>query len=192
MLGALAGCMCERSGVINIAIEGQLLMGAFAGAIVASAVGSLWLGLISGSLAGGLLGLVLAVFAITFLVDQIILGVVLNVLALGLTGYLYDRLMVPNPNLNAGNTFSAIKIPVLGDIPIIGPIFFDSTIFLYITYALIIVVQVGPVPHPLGTAGPRRRRAPDRGRHGRHQGAVDPVPQRHARRHGGRASAAPT
>jgi general nucleoside transport system permease protein len=143
VLGALCGCMCERSGVINIAIEGQLLMGAFTGAIVASGVGSLTLGLISGSLAGGLLGLLLAVFAIAFLVDQIILGVVLNVLALGLTGFLYDRLMVPNADLNSGNTFNAIKIPVLGDIPIIGPIFFDSTIFLYITYALIIVIQIG-------------------------------------------------
>jgi general nucleoside transport system permease protein len=143
VLGALCGCMCERSGVINIAIEGQLLMGAFTGAIVASGVGSLVLGLISGSLAGGLLGLLLAVFAITFLVDQIILGVVLNVLALGLTGFLYDRLMVPNANLNSGNTFNAIKIPGLGDIPIIGPIFFDSTIFLYITYALIVVIQIG-------------------------------------------------
>jgi general nucleoside transport system permease protein len=143
VLGALCGCMSERSGVINIAIEGQLLMGAFTGAIVASGVGSLWLGLISGSLAAGLLGLLLAVFAITFLVDQIILGVVLNVLAIGLTGFLYDRLMVPNANLNNGNTFSTVKIPGLGDIPIIGPIFFNSTIFLYITYALIIVIQIG-------------------------------------------------
>jgi ABC-type uncharacterized transport system permease subunit len=143
VLGALCGCMCERSGVINIAIEGQLLTGAFTGAIVASGAGSLVLGLVSGSLAAGLLGLMLAVFAITFLVDQIILGVVLNVLALGLTGFLYDRLMQPNPDLNSGNTFSAIKIPGLGDIPIIGPIFFDSTIFLYITYALIIVIQIG-------------------------------------------------
>ena len=80
--------MCERSGVINIAIEGQLLLGAFAAAVVASAFGALWLGLITGSLAGGLLGAVLAVFAIRSLVDQIILGVVLNVLASGLTGYL--------------------------------------------------------------------------------------------------------
>lgn len=143
VLGALCGCLCERSGVINIAIEGQLLMGAFTGAIVASGVGSLVLGLIAGSLAAGLFGLLLAVFAITFVVDQIILGVVLNVLALGLTGFLYDRVMVPNSNLNSGNTFNAIKIPVLGDIPIIGPIFFDSNIFLYITYALTIVIQIG-------------------------------------------------
>jgi simple sugar transport system permease protein len=143
VLGALAGCMCERSGVINIAIEGQLLLGAFSAAVVASAIGGLWLGLIAGSLAGGLLGLVLAWFAIAYLVDQIILGVVLNVLASGLTGYLNDRVLVPHPDLNTGNTFGAIKIPILGDIPIIGPIFFDSTIFLYIMYALIILVQVG-------------------------------------------------
>jgi ABC-type uncharacterized transport system permease subunit len=142
IFGALSGCMCERSGVINIAIEAQLLVGAFAGAIVAS-VATLWLGLIAASLVAGLFGLLLATFAITFLVDQIILGVVLNVLALGLTGFLYDRLMVPNANLNTGSTFNAVKIPVLGDIPIIGPIFFDSTIFLYIAYVLIIVIHVG-------------------------------------------------
>ena len=143
VLGALAGCMCERSGVINIAIEGQLLIGAFTGAVVASAFGALWLGLVTGSLAGGLVGLVLAAFAIRFLVDQIILGVVLNVLVSGLTGYLNDRVLVTNPDLNAGLTYSSVRIPGLSDIPIIGPIFFDSTIFLYIMYVLIVLVQVG-------------------------------------------------
>ncbi len=144
ILGALAGCMCERSGVINIAIEGQLLLGAFTAAIVASAVSVLWLGVVSGALAGGLLGALLAVFAIRYLVDQIVLGVVLNLLVVGLTGFLYDRILVPYANtLNSPPTFSAVKIPVLGDIPIIGPVLFDSTIFLYVTYLLIILVQVG-------------------------------------------------
>ena len=144
ILGALAGCMGERAGVINIAIEGQLLLGAFTAAVVASAVGVLWLGLISGSLAGGLVGAVLALFAIRFFVNQIILGVVLNLLISGITGYLYDRLLVPEANtFNNATTFSSVKIPGLGDIPIIGPIFFDSTIFLYITYLAIIAVQVG-------------------------------------------------
>jgi simple sugar transport system permease protein len=144
VLGALAGCLCERSGVINIAIEGQLLVGAFTAAAVASVTGGVWLGLIGGSLAGGLVGALLAVFAIMFLVDQIIVGVVLNVIALGLTNYLYDRVMSPYADtFNAGNTFGTIKVPVLGNIPIIGPIFFDANIFLYITYALILVIQIG-------------------------------------------------
>ncbi|HEY7144665.1 MAG TPA: ABC transporter permease [Streptosporangiaceae bacterium] len=142
ILGALAGCMCERSGVINIAIEGQLLVGAFGAAVVASVAG-VWLGLITGSLAGGLVGAVLAAFAIKYFVDQIILGVVLNVLAAGVTNYLYDSALVTHPNLNTANTFNAIKIPGLGDIPVIGPIFFNSNIFLYLTYAAILLVQVG-------------------------------------------------
>ncbi|HLN06883.1 MAG TPA: ABC transporter permease, partial [Acidimicrobiales bacterium] len=144
ILGALSGCLCERSGVINIAIEGQLLLGAFAGAVIASAFGSLWLGLATGSLAGGLLGALLAVFAIRYMVDQIILGVVLNVFASGLTGYLYDQALVPYENrLNSPSTFNAIKIPLLGDIPILGPILFDSTIFLYLTYAALALVHIG-------------------------------------------------
>ena len=155
VLGALSGCLCERSGVINIAIEGQLLLGAFAGAVIASAFGSIWLGLVTGSLAGGLLGALLAVFAIRYLVDQIILGVVLNVFASGLTGYLYDQALVPYENrLNSPPTFNSIKIPVLGDIPIIGPILFDSTIFLYITYAAVALVHIGLFKTRLGTSCP--------------------------------------
>jgi general nucleoside transport system permease protein len=144
MLGALTGVVCSRSGVINIAIEGQLLLGAFTAAIVASGTGSLWLGLLSGALAGPLVGSLLAVFAIGYLVDQVVLGVVINLLILGLTGYLYDAVMIPYQNtLNSPATFSAIKIPLLGDIPVLGPIFFDSTIFLYLTYIAIASVQTG-------------------------------------------------
>jgi len=144
VLGALAGCLCERSGVINIAIEGQLLFGAFTGAIVASFFGALWLGLVLGSVAGGLLGAMLAVFAIRYLVDQVVLGVVLNVFAAGLTGFLYDRALVPYENsLNSPSTYLPVKIPLLGDIPVLGPVLFDGTIFLYIAYVLLIAVQVG-------------------------------------------------
>ncbi len=144
MLGALTGVVCSRSGVINVGIEGQLLLGAFTAAIVASGTGSLWLGLVCGALAGSLVGALLAVFAIGYRVDQVILGVVLNTLILGLTGYLYDDLMVPYANtLNSPATFSAIKLPLLGDIPIIGPVFFDSTIFLYLAYIALAGIQVG-------------------------------------------------
>jgi general nucleoside transport system permease protein len=144
MLGALTGVVCSRSGVINVGIEGQLLLGAFTAAIVTSVTGSLWLGLVCGALAGSLVGILLAVFAIGYRVDQVVLGVVLNTLVLGLTGYLFDDLMVPYQNtLNSPATFSAVKIPLLGDIPIIGPIFFDATVFLYITYIALAGVQVG-------------------------------------------------
>ncbi len=144
MLGALTGVICSTSGVINIAIEGQLLLGAFCAAIATSVTGSLWLGLLCGALAGSLVGAVLAVFAIAYRVDQIILGVVLNTLVLGLTGYLYNAIMVPYGNtLNNPNTFNPVKIPGLGDIPIIGPVFFDATVFLYITYVLLAGIQIG-------------------------------------------------
>jgi ABC-type uncharacterized transport system permease subunit len=144
MLGALTGVICSRSGVINIAIEGQLLLGAFTAAIVASGTHSLWLGLVSGGLAGMLVGALLAAFAIGYRVDQVVLGVVINLLILGLTGFLYDSLLVPYQNtLNSPNTFGAFKIPALGDIPILGPVFFDANIFLYLTYIALAGVQVG-------------------------------------------------
>jgi simple sugar transport system permease protein len=143
VLGALGGVLCERSGVINIAIEGQFLLGAFTGAIVAAAASSLWLGMVGAALAGALLGLVLAFLAIRYFVDQVILGVVLNVFALGLTNFLYDRILVTHQNLNAPSIFNDIQVPGLYDIPIIGPIFFDSNVFLYITYGLLIVMHFG-------------------------------------------------
>ena len=144
VLGALAGCLCERAGVINIAIEGQLLFGAFAGAVVASASHSLYLGLLAAALAGALLGLILAVFAIRYAVNQIVVGVVLNVLATGLTGYLYDRALVKYQNtLNSPAVFGRIAIPLLSKIPVLGPVLFDSTIFLYLTYLMLVLIQVG-------------------------------------------------
>ncbi|HVX45572.1 MAG TPA: ABC transporter permease [Mycobacteriales bacterium] len=143
ILGALCGVLCERSGVINIAIEGQFLVGAFTAAIVASAFASIWLGLIGAALAGAILGMVLAVLAIRYLVDQVILGVVLNVFALGLTNFLYRQILIPRQDsLNSPDTVSRIRIPGLSQIPIIGPILFDGNIFLYITYVLLIVLQL--------------------------------------------------
>jgi general nucleoside transport system permease protein len=144
MLGALTGVVCSRSGIVNIGIEGQLLLGAFLAAIVTSGTGSLWLGLVCGAAGGCLVAALLAVFSIAYGVDQVVLGVVLNTLILGLTDYMFDAVLSPNSStLNSPNTFGAFKIPLLGDIPIIGPTFFNSNIFLYLTYIAIIAVQVG-------------------------------------------------
>jgi simple sugar transport system permease protein len=143
ILGALAGVLCERSGVINVAIEGQMLAGAWAGALFATLLHNKGLGLLAAVIAGGLMGLLLAVFAIRYFVNQVVLGVVLNVLALGLTGFIYDALMQPNQDtLNNPGFFDPIKIPVLGDIPIVGPLLFNANVIVYLTYVLIVVVDV--------------------------------------------------
>jgi general nucleoside transport system permease protein len=139
-LGALCGVLCERSGVINVAIEGQFLMAAFAGALVGSATGNSGLGIIAGMITAGLVGALLAVMAIRYRVDQIIVGVVLDVFALGITGFLFDRLLVPYQNtLNSPTIVRSIELPLLSKIPIIGPIFFDVNVFVYLMLILVAV-----------------------------------------------------
>jgi simple sugar transport system permease protein len=143
-LGALAGVIGERSGVVNVAIEGQLLLGAFVTAVVATVAGSVWLGVLGGMVAGLALAAVLAALAIKYYVDQVIIGVVLNVFALGLTSFLFNKLLSPHASqFNEPGYFKVFKIPVLGDIPVIGSVFFSGTIFLYATYVLVVAVHVG-------------------------------------------------
>jgi simple sugar transport system permease protein len=143
ILGALGGILCERSGVINVAIEGQMLFGAFAAALVGTVAHNLGAGVVAAVVAGGLIGAMLAVFAIRYLVNQVILGVVLNVFALGLTGFAYDAVMQKHQDqFNAPAIFNPVKIPVLGDIPFLGPLLFDTTVLVYLTYVLIAVVDV--------------------------------------------------
>lgn len=142
--GAMAGVLCERSGVINIAIEGQLLAGAFASGVLASLTQKTWVGLLIAPFAGALIAYLLAVFAIKFAIDQVILGFVLNVLVIGLTDFLYKRLLIPyQATWNSGPILSPIKIPVLWKIPILGPILFDQTIIVYLMYVVVILIHVG-------------------------------------------------
>lgn len=141
-LGALSGLTSERVAVINIAIEGQLLTAAFVGTIVGSAWG-IWAGLFGALVAGALLGAVLAVLAIKFRIDQIIAGVVINMFALGLTSFLARRVLAASPDLNSPGRFSSLKIPVLGDIPVLGPMFFDHNILVYATFLLVLALHFG-------------------------------------------------
>jgi len=138
-LGALSGVLCERSGVVNIGIEGMLLGGAFTGVVIGSIWGD-WQGLVAATLTGGLLALLLAVLAIKFKVDQIIIGFVINIFVLGLTSFLSTQVLVPHPELNDAPVFPAIPIPGLSAIPIIGPMFFNQTIIVYTGYVLILSV----------------------------------------------------
>ncbi len=141
-LGALTGLMCERVAIINIAIEGQLLTAAFVGTVVGSAWG-IWAGLIGAMLTGALLGLVLAVLSIRYRIDQIIAGVVINIFALGLTSFLARRVLSVTPELNSPGRFSSHKIPLLGDIPVLGSMFFNHNMFVYGTYALVLILHFG-------------------------------------------------
>lgn len=142
--GAMAGVLCERSGVINIAIEGQLLAGAFVSGVLASLTQNTAVGLMIAPFAGALIASLLAVFAIRFGIDQVILGFVLNVLVIGLTNFLYKRLLIPYQDTwNSGPILSPIKIPILWKIPVIGPIFFDQTIIVYLVYVIVALIHVG-------------------------------------------------
>jgi len=143
VLGALAGCLCERAGVINIAIEGQLLVGAFFASVASSMAYSAEMGLVGGVLAGVGMAALLAVFALRYQVNQVVLGVVLIALATGLTSFLLSQ--IPNEpfykeRLNEPLKLERLPIPGLSDIPIIGPTLFDQTLLVYLMYASVFVV----------------------------------------------------
>ncbi|MBW4094938.1 MAG: ABC transporter permease, partial [Acidobacteria bacterium] len=144
VFGSLSGVLCERVGVVNIAIEGQLLLGAFSAAVVATVTGNLYIGLLAAAVAGALVSLVLAVVSIKYLVNQIIVGVVLNVLISGLTSFLFSTLLTADPSgLNKPGHLPPVDIPFLSNIPIIGPILFHQSLVGYLMYVAVIVVYVG-------------------------------------------------
>ncbi len=141
-LAGLSGVLCERSAVINIGIEGMMLAGAFISALVGSVTQSYWWGLLAALLAGGLFGALLAVLAIRYKVDQIIAGTAINILATGLTSYFSSRYLQVHQELNHPPTFQPISIPLLGNIPILGPIVFNHTLLVYVTLILVVFIHV--------------------------------------------------
>lgn len=144
VFGALGGVIGERAGVVNVAIEGQLLLGAFSAALLSSLTGNPFVGLVGAMIGGMLVASVLAVFAIKYLVEQVIVGVVLNVLVTGITGFFYGALLAPNEaQLNTPERFSRIEIPLLSDIPIIGPVLFSQTFIGYLMFVTVAVVAWG-------------------------------------------------
>jgi ABC-type uncharacterized transport system permease subunit len=142
-LGALSGILCERAGVVNIAIEGMMLAGAMMGALIGSVSHNLWIGVLAAVLTGGALAFVHAVLSIRYKVDQIISGTVINIFATGMTSFISNKFLQVYADLNNPGTFSAYPIPLLSKIPLIGGVFFNSNIFTYGAYILLIVVHVG-------------------------------------------------
>ena len=144
VFGAMSGVLSERVGVVNIAIEGQLLAGAFSSALVASVTGNLFLGLLAAAIAGTLVSFALAAFSIKYFVDQVIVGVVLNVLVVGLTSFLFTKVLTTDAALlNNPPRFERIQIPVLSQIPIVGPTLFNQTIIVYAMYVTVALVYYG-------------------------------------------------
>lgn len=135
VLGALCGLLGERAGVINIGIEGQMLMAAFMGFMVNVWTGNLLLAVLAGVLTGAILGLLLAFMSVTLKIDQIIGGTVINILSLGLTGYFYTQ------GLTTEGKLQPIAIPGLSEIPLIGPVLFDNPPITYATIVLVFLVN---------------------------------------------------
>jgi simple sugar transport system permease protein len=143
IFGALGGVISERGGVVNIAIEGQLLFGAFSAAVVGSITGNPFVALIAAMVGAVLVSFVLAAFSITYIVDQVIVGVVLNVLVTGLTSFFYSKVLTADPALNSPVKFPITPIPGLSEIPILGPVLFRQTVIVYIMYIAVFLVWFG-------------------------------------------------
>jgi len=141
-LGALSGVLCERAGVVNIAIEGMMLTAAMVSALVGSLAQSVWVGLFSGVAVGALMALIHGVLSIKYKTDQIISGTVINILATGLTSYVSAKFLQVYEELNNPGIFKPWPIPGLSDIPIIGEIFFNNNIFVYGMFVFLIVLQI--------------------------------------------------
>ncbi|MVA76412.1 ABC transporter permease [Auraticoccus sp. F435] len=141
VLGALCGVLCERAGVVNVSIEGQFLTAAFTSALVGSITGSIPLALLAAVAGGVAMAALLALFAIRYKVDQVVLGVVLNLLAVGLTGFVFDQLVQPAAGeLNDAPLLTPVAVPGLSAIPLLGPVLFEQNALAYLAIASVLLV----------------------------------------------------
>ncbi len=169
LLPALGGVISERSGVVNIAMEGMMLTGAYAGVMTTLATNSVFLGVLGAMLAGGLMALVHAIVSINFKADQIVSGIAINIAALGLTDYLLTIQTGGQgvPHLNNAQRLSTLPFGPLANIPFIGPVFFQQNVIFYVAIVILLAIQfllfntniglriraVGEQPHAADTAG---------------------------------------
>ncbi len=142
-LGALAGVLSERAGVVNIAIEGMMLSSAMTACVAASITGNLWFGMLVGVLTGAFYGVVHSVLSIRYKVNQIISGTAINIFSTGITSYISSKFLQHYQDINNSGTFIPFEIPLLSKIPVAGPILFDNNIFVFIMYAFLILIHVG-------------------------------------------------
>jgi general nucleoside transport system permease protein len=171
-LGALAGLWCERSGVVNIGIEGMMLAAAGVGFVVYAVMGGgtggpwLWIGVLVAVATGGIMALLHAVLSVTFRTDQIVSGVAINLLAIGLTSFLRREVLLPS-GVQSAVTLPRFELPLLSDIPVVGsvlfagkPVFFSMFVVFVVTQVVLFrtpwglrVRSVGEKPHAAETLG---------------------------------------
>ena len=141
VLAALGGVMSERSGVVNIALEGIMLTGAFAGYVVAFELHNLWLGVVAAVVAGMLIAGLHGILAIEFQVDQIVSGTVINILAVGLTG-VYYRTFLQNSTAAGPGILPTWRVPYLADLPFFGHVFFTGQFVTWAMLAILVLIHV--------------------------------------------------
>lgn len=134
LLAALGEIFAERAGILKISIEGEMLIGALAGFLGAFYGKSLWIGIFCAMGAAAIYGFIAGVFSITFKLDQVITGITLNILALGLTSFFYRFILGKSFIPPSITPLGVLKIPGLSQIPIIGPILFQQNILVYLTF----------------------------------------------------------
>jgi simple sugar transport system permease protein len=139
-IGALSGLITERAGIVNIAIEGMMVASALTSAIAGSLFG-IWWGVLAAIMTGAALALVHGWLSIKYKVDQIISGTMINIFATGITSYIYIKFL-QSSELNQPGFFKPYQVPLLHKIPVIGPIFFDHNLYVYVMYILVIVLTI--------------------------------------------------
>ena len=143
LLPALGGVISERSGVTNIAMEGMMLTGAYAGVMTALATHSVLVGVLGAIIAGSLISLVHAIVSINFKANQIVSGIAINIAALGLTNYL---LFIQTGNQGVPSLTNNLRLPnvspgALSNIPFIGPVFFQQNVIFYVAVIILLATQ---------------------------------------------------
>jgi len=143
-LAAMVGVMCERTGIVNIGIEGTMLVSAFTAFFVGAILKNINIGLLAGVITGVAVGLLLSLMTISWKMDQIIAGVIINIMAAGITSFLYRQ------NYSIPSTFSPIDLPIIGDIPVLGPIVSLHGPITYFGIVFIFGLWVGLYKTPWG------------------------------------------
>lgn len=152
VFAAVGGVLSERSGVYNIGLEGMILMGAFGATVGAFFGDSPWVGLVVGALSGLLAALILAVLGVSLGVNQIVTGIAINLLVLGLTSFLSRVVFGAQANTLRVPGFMPVAIPGLSAIPILGPVLFRQDLLVYLMYATVPLLYALMFATPWGLA----------------------------------------